>query len=73
MLLVLHAEIVTKLGLPPSARLAIVGMEVAGVMMVAQLASAANPSLMDKFSFIYSRLQTIFVRGDGPEPCVRST
>lgn len=53
MLLMLHAEVAAS----PTDKVAVIGMEVAGGMMVSQLVAAANPELNAKFDFVYMRKQ----------------
>lgn len=51
MLLKLHSSVAST----PDERVAVVGMEVAGGMLVSQLVCAANPELNAKFDFVYMR------------------
>ncbi|CUG86459.1 Hypothetical protein, putative [Bodo saltans] len=47
--------VIPGLALAPGERVAIVGMEVAGGMLVSQLAASANPKLLEVCDFIYMR------------------
>jgi orotate phosphoribosyltransferase len=51
MLLKLRSEVTSD----PDERIAVVGMEVAGGMMITQIAAMASPELQAKFDFVYMR------------------
>jgi orotate phosphoribosyltransferase len=51
MLIHLHESIASS----PEEKLAVVGMEVAGGMLVSQLVASMNPALLSKFDFVYMR------------------
>ena len=53
MLLRLHASVAAS----PDEKVAIVGMELAGGMLVSQLVASMNPALIAKFDFVYMRKQ----------------